>query len=94
MNSHDLVRKLNPGDTISWTDMTGRFTYVGYMTRSREIYTTATEHNTYVPQVISSQELANLLDHEGVALFKVSQWVEVNHWTTVRLGAGPEQLAP
>lgn len=73
-NMHDVVRRLAPGHVVSWTDGSGRYTYVGFIAGNGLVYTTATTENRFIPQTMTLTELANLLDNEGASLFLATQW--------------------
>lgn len=73
-NMHDVVRRLQPGHVVSWSTTSGRYTYIAFVATNRMVYTTATSENTYVPQVMTLTEFANLLDNEGASLFLATNW--------------------
>ena len=73
---HDVVRRLAPGSVVAWDSAVGKrsFSYVAFLAQNHMFYTTATELNTYVPQVLTREEFANLIEAEGVPLYLAIDW--------------------
>jgi hypothetical protein len=72
----DVIGRLRPGHVVSWTSTVGlrSYSYVGYYAENNMIYTTATEFNTFVPQTMTLDEFANLIESEGVSLYLATKW--------------------
>jgi hypothetical protein len=73
---YDVVERIAPGHVVSWTQPGLRqdFTYVAYLAPNEMFYTTATEHNDHVAQVLTRLELAELLTNGNFTLYLAVKW--------------------